>query len=186
MRHFTYNWPGNYQVDSFVVVVQRPIDASLMEISPIPYPEPGREPNQGKQAEDGMTYFTYTIGKVAAQKTFQIGIDYYKPGDELSSSSLPLQPITPINEDPTSGIALSSILPWLLGAGGLLLITGGGLWYWLSGRQKPARPHAQHRHTSPEDTEPLGEIHIYCHHCGKRASAGDRFCRACGTPLRNV
>lgn len=186
MRSFTYKWPANYQVDSFVVVVQRPIDASLMEVSTLPYPEPGREPNKGKQAEDGMTYYTYPKGKTVAGKPFQVEISYYKHSDELSSSSLPLQSISPINGNTVNQDALSSMLLYVFGGGGLLLIVGGAIWYWISTRQKTFRPDLQRSRVYSEDTEPLNELKVYCHHCGKRAAPGDRFCRACGAELRNV
>jgi hypothetical protein len=99
---------------------------------------------------------------------------------------MPVEASGPIDEPPTGELELRRLLPAILGGLGVLLIAGGGLWYWQSGREKPeSAPQPRRRKKASPIEETGGEAqHIYCHQCGKRASNGDRFCRACGTQLR--
>ena len=140
-----------------------------------------------RQGDDNLKYYRMDVGPLTIGQQFQITVDYKKSTDELSASSVPVESSGPLN-DPNSGIAsMTSILPWFLGGVGLLLIVGGGVWYWQSGRQK-ARPqrelHRRNKTAESQAAEPTEGSNIYCHQCGKRAAIGDRFCRACGTELR--
>jgi len=178
-RHFEYTWNGEYAVDSLIVQVQQPKGATEMRISP--------SLGSGKVATDGLTYYTADEGPVPAGQPFSITLDYKKATDELSASSIQVKASGPINESSTT---LTSLLPWLLAGLGLLLIGGGLWWYWQSGRgqsvrsQRRSRRRAANLPQQEEFTSAGSEGHVYCHQCGKRAAPGDRFCRACGTPLR--
>jgi hypothetical protein len=91
---------------------------------------------------------------------------------------------------------------------GIVLIAGGGYWYWQSGRSKEApallrrqwRREGEDRDEKPaengtgEDSgnSSFGGVNhtstqeniVYCQQCGNRAGPGDRFCRLCGVRLR--
>jgi hypothetical protein len=178
-RHFEYTWPGDYAVDAFDIEVQQPTGATEMQF------KPGTV--SARQGDDGLKYYRMDVGALTLGQQFQITVDYKKSTDELSASSVPVEPSGPLN-DPNSGIAsMTSILPWFLGGVGLLLIVGGGVWYWQSGRQKVSPERELHRRNKPAESVAANVAdasNVYCHQCGKRASAGDRFCRACGTELR--
>jgi hypothetical protein len=179
-RHFEYTWPGDYAAQDFSVEVQQPATASQMRI------EPGMVSSQ--QAADGLTYYQADIGPLPQGKTVNITVDYQKDNDDLSAANAPVEPTGPLDDTTKGRSTMMSALPWMLGLFGLLLIVGGGAWYWLSGRQKP-QP-AKSKHHSRRKTAPQGVSggvesgQVYCHQCGKRASTGDRFCRACGAVLR--
>lgn len=180
-RHFVFNWPGDYAVSSLVVQVQQPVDATNMQISP--------DLGASHRGSDGLTYYTAQEGAMNAGQSFTITINYKKSTDTLSSSTVPVQSSAPLNSSPASRFTLTSLLPWVLGVLGVLLIVGGGVWYWLSGREKngPASRRLR-RKAAPVEANAVpndsNEGFIYCHNCGKRASPGDRFCRTCGTALR--
>ena len=178
-RHFEYTWPGDYAVQAFNIEVQQPKGATEMQFKPGTV-----TPRQG---DDNLRYYRMDVGSLTVGQQFQITLDYKKSTDELSASSVPVEPSGPLN-DLNSGIAsMSSILPWFLGGVGLLLIVGGGVWYWQSGRQKARPPRELHRRNKLADSQAADNTagsNIYCHQCGKRAAIGDRFCRACGTELR--
>jgi zinc-ribbon domain len=178
-RHFEYTWPGDYAVDAFNIEVQQPTGTTEMQF------KPGMV--TARQGDDNLKYYRMDVGPLTIGQQFQITLDYKKSTDELSASSVPVEPSGPLN-DPNSGIAsMTSILPWFLGGVGLLLIVGGGVWYWQSGRQKVRPQREPHRRNKPSESqvEDSNEgSNIYCHQCGKRAAIGDRFCRACGTELR--
>ena len=184
-RLYEYRWPGDYAVDSFVVELQQPKDASNLITSP--------GLGNGAAGNDGLLYYTSQIGPLQQGQPFAISIRYDKSSDALSSSSMAVEPSAPIEPGTDTQAALRSALPWLLGFLGLLLIGGGVFWYLQSGRAKPknaAPRRTRHKpaagQTAEQTSSPDSESndHIYCHQCGRRANAGDRFCRACGTPLR--
>jgi len=178
-RHFTYSWPGDYAVDSFSVEVQQPLNATDMRV------KPGMV--SAKSGADGLTYYTVDVGSLTKGQPFEISVDYKKSGNELTSSNVGIEPSAPLDGSAFGRLSMSFALPWALGVLGLLLIAGGGIWYWRSGREniQPARRrHARRKSNEKTVLDTVASGHIYCHHCGKRASPGDRFCRVCGTQLR--
>ena len=180
-RHFEFVWPGDYAVGAFSVEVQQPLGASQMRI------EPGMVSSE--QGDGGFTYYRSDIGELSQDETLAISIDYQKPNDDLSASNTPIEPTGPLDNSTEGRSSMMSVLPWFLGLVGVLLIGGGGAWYWFSGRQKPQQPE-KHRRRSRSKTSTQGVSggvengQVYCHQCGKRAAGGDRFCRACGATLR--
>jgi hypothetical protein len=180
-RHFVYRWPGDYAVSSLVVQVQQPVDATDMQISP----------NLGAShiGDDGLVYYTAEEGAMQAGQPFTITLDYKKSTNELSASKVLVQSSAPLSSTPASRFSWTILLPWVLGVLGVLLIVGGGVWYWLSGRDKSfSVPRRTRRKAAAVEANTAAsgpdEGFIYCHNCGKRANPGDRFCRTCGTALR--
>jgi hypothetical protein len=182
-RHFVYNWPGDYAVNSLVVQVQQPVDATDMQISP----SLGGSHTGG----DGLVYYTAEEGAMTLGQSFTITVDYKKSTDKLSASTVQVQSSAPLSSTtPSSRFTWTTLLPWVLGVLGVLLIAGGGTWYWLSGREKSASaPRRTRRKPAAVDPDAAKADadggFIYCHNCGKRANSGDRFCRTCGTALRS-
>lgn len=167
-RAFIYAWPGDYKVSSFTMLLQEPLAAANLLTDP--------EMTGKITRDDGLTYRSLTVQNLEAGERLALKVSYDNPRGELSaarpqaSSSLePSQPFIPL-------------LPWFLGGLGLALILGGGAWYWLSGRSSSETGRARKRHASQAEEEPAASA--YCSQCGKRAQPSDRFCRACGTKLR--
>ncbi len=176
-RSFEFLWPGDYAVDALSVQVQQPVGASNTVITPGPV--------TAQTGKDGLTYFTKIVGPVAQNQTFSIKIEYQKADDSLSAESLQVQPGSPLAAEQSSAASWTNYLPWGLGIIGLILIFGGGYWYWQSGRQTAsARPRKRSRASKTASIKQDDQGEVYCHACGKRAAAGDQFCRACGTRLR--
>jgi hypothetical protein len=181
-RHFVYNWPGDYAVNSLVVQVQQPIDATDMQISP--------SLGGSHVGGDGLVYYTAEEGAMTVGQSFNITVDYKKSTDKLSVSTIQVQSSAPLSSTtPSSRFTLTALLPWVLGVLGVVLIVGGGTWYWLSGREKssPAPRRIRRKTAAAEmdaDKADTDGGKVYCHNCGKRANPGDRFCRTCGTALR--
>jgi hypothetical protein len=179
-RHFEYTWPGDYAVESLTIQVQRPAQATEMRISP--------SLGSGVTGQDGLTYYTAEVGSLSGGQTFTIALDYEKETDDLSVAAVDLEPSLPVTENTAGRMTISSTLPWILGLLGLLLIVGGGIWYWRSGQEQPQsrpRPRRRGSKVEAEAKPPAAEgDYLYCPNCGKRASPGDRFCRTCGNQLR--
>jgi hypothetical protein len=51
--------------------------------------------------------------------------------------------------------------------------------YWRSTQSSEEKPQRRRHHQNEAESE-----QAYCHECGARAHAGDRFCRTCGSRLR--
>jgi hypothetical protein len=177
-REFVYRWPGDYAVDSLDVQVQQPVGATAMSISPAS--------GAATTGNDGLMYYKKDVGALQAGQAFSLTINYKKSGDELSAASLQIQPSAPVTSITPGQNTLMTILPWALGAIGLVLIAGGGAWYYFSGRKRQEEGKSPARRRRSAVQVETGEVEgfIYCHQCGKRASPGDRFCRTCGTELR--
>jgi len=180
-RHYTYVWPGDYAVTQLSIQVQKPSGATDMRISP--------SLGAGAVGSDNLTYYTQDIGAIPDGQNFQITLDYQKLNDALSVENLPVEPSAPIPQGTASDLNLTTWLPWILGILGAGLIIGGIVWFWQTGRQRPAthtpRRRSRAGSSQPETSFSLDEAAIYCSQCGKRALPGDQFCRSCGTPIRS-
>ncbi len=175
-REYKFQWPGDYAVNALVVQVQQPIDATDMRLSP--------GMGSGSVAPDGLVYYQADIGSLAQGEDFTLSLSYQKETDTLTSAALNPQPSEPLTVETPGRVDVTKILPWVLGSLGLLLVAGGGVWYWQS-RKEADSPKARRRRASRVKAEAVssGEA-LYCQQCGKRAGPGDRYCRSCGTRLR--
>ena len=172
-RHFRYDWLSDYAVSDFKLSVLSPTDTTRFSTDP---------PLQSTTNPDGTNSWAKDFGALAANQAFTLNIDYTKASDRLSvpqSNVAPSQPIGP-NTAGSFMSTFSNELPYILGGFGLLLIGGGVVYFWQSGRDSRNR---SHRRRAPR-AETEGDSEVYCHQCGTRAHKGDRFCRVCGTKLR--
>ena len=169
-RSYDYIWAGDHAVDVFNVSLLVPVDMTDIQTDPMM--------NEVASAGTTQTFREWGTTGLKAGEQIPVKITYTKTSDRLSVSNQPLE--TGVVDESTQGrVSLSNYLPYILGGLGVLLIVGGGIYFWQSSQGKPA-PRKRHRSRSNEDA---GEA-VYCHQCGKRAQTGDRFCRTCGTRLR--
>lgn len=184
-RTFTYEWQGEYSVNSLTFQVQQPTGASNMQIRP--------SLGLGIPGNGGITYYQSVIGTFSQGTKFEFSLQYQKSNDTLTAAGLKVQPAELISSQ-TSGRApsVNYVIGWTLGGLGAVLLIGGGLWYWHAARSEPPQT-TRKRHTlRPRNMFILkkatqSEISVngaYCHQCGNRAREGDIFCRVCGTRLR--
>lgn len=176
-RTFMYEWPGDLAVNSLIAQIQHPIGASNVSVTPA----------VGRiiQGSDGFTYNLIEVGALQAGIPFELNLSYQKDSDALSIQSLQIQPSATLTPRSVGMLNLGQWWIWLLVFLGLVLIGGGGYWYWRSGQQEsPAKARRRRRAPRQETAGTLPQEAIYCHQCGKRAGAGDRFCRSCGSRLR--
>ncbi len=177
-RTVSYLWPGDYAVDSLTLEVQHPVGSSDFTVTP-----PAED-----QVQDtyDIVYDLIDKGSVPAGTTFSVDISYQKETDELTSETLPLQPSAPVTAPTSTQLNLDRALPWILGFMGVALIVEAGSGTGnLASNLRHEKSRRRRRSARPKVSEEAaaGEG-VYCHNCGKRASASDRFCRACGSKLR--
>jgi hypothetical protein len=177
-RLYEYRWPGDYAVHALTIQVQKPLNASQIKIEP--------DMGAGILGKDGMYYFTDVVGEVPSGTTFTVSLSYTKPDDKLSVNLLTVESTEPITDQTTGRVSFIEMLPWMVGGLGVLLIGGGGLWYWQSSREevRAQGPHQSSAERHKSQATPEAQSNIYCHQCGKRAGPGDVYCRSCGARLR--
>ena len=176
-RSYTFQWAGDYPIETLAVQVQQPLTATSLDVTP-PLPD---------ESEDSahLKYREGTFSSLPAGETFTLSIQYTKADDALSVSSMPVQPA---NTPPQNGKFFSEkTLPWIFSGAGFLLILGGLLYYFFGGKMQTGKKSVRRaRHASrpraPKES-PAGQA-VYCHQCGTRAQPGDKFCRVCGARLR--
>ena len=172
-RSYSYRWLSDYAVADFVAVFQEPFDAKEFKSS-LSLQDDGVHPN------DNMQYYYSDVGAVPAGKELTFDVSYLKPTDTLSVSHLDVQPVG-VNENTSGRVSLDNYLPYIIGGLGVILILGGLVYYWQSGRsgskksRRRPRVRADHEETQSD---------VYCAQCGTRARGGDRFCRTCGSRIR--
>ncbi len=171
VRQFTYLWPGDHAVDDLGISLRVPVDTTNVTTDPM---------LQASQAADGTSYLQKDFGSLAAGQQVTLSINYTKTSDKLSVAQQNVQPSAPLDASTPGRVMLSNYLPYILGGLGLILIAGGVVYFWRSGKGSASEAHRRH----PAKNEKGGQSDVYCHQCGTRAQVGDRFCRVCGTKLR--
>ncbi len=169
-REFQYHWPGDYAVNDFQIKLQQPFDASKVITNPVL--------GNVTSLTNGMTYHEGAFGALSTGKAFSLNVQYQKDSDALSISFVPVEASAPLNDNTTGRTSFKTYL-WVLVAATALLLLAGGYYIYMRGGSKPQRARKQHAPAENSNAEP-----VYCHQCGARAHAADRFCRTCGTRLR--
>jgi hypothetical protein len=172
-RQFSYQWAGEYAVDAFTVSVQQPLDTTGLTTDPVFTP---------RQETDGLTYYNSPVISLKAGEQFKLKLQYKKTSDKLTVPSPNIEPAAPLNENTSGRVSLNNYVPYIVGALGVIFVVGGIGYYFLWGRPRPAE-RRQHRRSRAQRAGETGND-IYCPQCGQRARPGDRFCRVCGTRLR--
>jgi hypothetical protein len=170
-RQFSYLWPADYAVEAFNIKAQEPMDTVSLTSEPV----------LEKTQENGANFYSLKPVNLAAGEQFTLNLQYEKSSDALTVPASPVQ-TAPIDETTSGRIPLNSYLPYILVGVGAVLIVGGLLYYFLSGRERGQKPRRRNR--APSDSESNTTSVAHCHQCGTRAKPSDRFCRVCGTRLR--
>jgi len=176
-RDFVFTWPGDYAVKSFKLSLQKPSAAANLTVDPVLVDSPADK--------NGFEYVSTQVLPLKAQQNFTVHVHYDNETDTLSASTLTVKPSSSLTENVAGQVSVMTYLPWILAVLSIVLIVGGVGWYWYSSRsnldvQRPGK-RMSHKKTASA-AEP--DRQVYCHQCGKRAQADDRFCRTCGAQLR--
>ena len=173
-RSYDFVWESDQAINSLYVQFQQPPTSSSFTSSPM-LPE-------SSPASGGIVYHALDMGDLAAGSEVKLSLSYEKDNDDLTVSSMPIEvgggSLPETNE--SSSFSSADTLPIVLVGLGILLIVGGLVYFFMSGRSNNEKE-PRKRHT-PRAASDGGNI--YCHECGSRASSGDKFCRSCGVKLR--
>jgi hypothetical protein len=194
-REYTFASVAPYAIQSLIVEVQQPVEASGLSATPALTAAP--------PGEDGLIYFQNVFSDVSAGAPITLNLSYSKTTNALTVDSF--QPIVTPDLPPGSVQPATVAFGWPLaiGAAAVLLLAGGLVWFVLSRAARselesepqrrakpkgsPPRPREIRPTTYPVGAAPESETEspaVFCHECGQRSQPGDRFCRSCGTELR--
>ena len=175
-REFKYQWFGDYYVKQFSVMILIPADSTQLVTSPVL--------QSTSTSKDGsLTTGTVTKTEMKVMNSFQFDMQYQRTSSALAApdEASQVQPSEPIGENTPGRVSITN-LPWIIGGFGLALIVIALFSYWRSTQSGEEKP--QRRRRRQNETEAADKEEAYCHECGTRAHAGDRFCRTCGSRLR--
>jgi len=169
-RAFNYQWPGDYPVNNFRIEAQLPADSASVKATPaLPF-----TPLTTSLSGSAST------ANLAAGKTYNLNLSYTRESEEPANTKSPAQITTaPITQNTAGRVTLNN-LPYALGLVGVVLIAGAIYYFWHANSNQPTGKMRRRNNKRSEDL-----TQVYCHECGARANAEDRFCRICGTKLRN-
>jgi hypothetical protein len=173
-RSFDYLWDGAYAVNTFSLRVQEPLDTVSLDTKPV---------TVRSVSGDGLTYYGNMPLPLKSGEQFTLNLQYKKSSDKLVISSQGLQPSAPVDPNTPGRVSLTNYLPYILGGLGVLLIAGGLVYYWNSGRKQTNKPRRRQRVNANNNEDEEGS-ETYCPQCGTRAKPSDRFCRTCGARFR--
>lgn len=171
-RSFLFEWPNGFEIGGMSYEVQQPVTATDLVVSPAPDGE--------GQGDYGLNYLTAEMGPQPVDGAPIISVTYQKPNSTLSIESL--QPLGQISAPIGVQTENPNILPWLLGAAGIVLLGGGG--YYFVSKRRPAPQRVPRRRGKRTTDVELEASTVYCHNCGAAAGITDVYCRQCGTQLR--
>jgi hypothetical protein len=179
-RSFSFFWPGSLETSAFAYELQRPIDAQMLRVTPAGVLQP--DPS-------GLAFIRSELGSQQPGSPLTINFQYEKTSSDLtanaaSSGSSIDRPATTQGGTPD----LTSLLPYILGVVGLLLI-GIGIFFTMRVQRRAQisrrRPRQRKPRSKPDQKAvELDAAAVFCHVCGAKASASDHFCRSCGIKLR--
>jgi zinc-ribbon domain len=171
-RQFHYAWMSDYPIDDFSLSIWPPTGITQLMTDP---------PLNSVASSDGTTSWRRDFGALSASQQVTLRISYNKASDTLTKPGPQsgVQPSQPLGPSTAGRVMLSNYIPYVIIGFGLLLILGGVVYFWQTGRGKNK---SRKKRRSRDDSESNSEV--YCHQCGTRAQKGDRFCRVCGTKLR--
>lgn len=168
-RTFRYQWTGEYPVNNFSIEIEVPNDSTGVKTSPaIPFVQ-----------DQSVFQGGAMLSRLEAGQSYQVQLEYSRTSETtiLPTPSSQVEPSEPLNAKTDGRVTLNN-LPYILGGVGAVLIILAIYYYWSARSSNLPKPRNRRRQPVQENTQ------IYCHECGARAQAGDRFCRTCGSKLR--
>ncbi|MEI7845016.1 MAG: zinc ribbon domain-containing protein [Chloroflexota bacterium] len=179
-RDYAFEWLGDYKVNNFRFELRQPLQSSNLTVEPAL--------TNTVLDREGFQFSEYKMSGLEVGQKQVFKIKYQRETDSPSTSFLQVQPSTPLDQNISGQSTWTTYLPWGLGGLGLALLLIAGYIYWSSGKSSRATGASRKRHSTGQNSSVESSIdgnqQVHCAQCGKRAQAGDRFCRACGGRIR--
>lgn len=174
-RTYEFRWLSPYPVSVLSVSIRQPLGASQIQSQPAL--------RKLENPLDEFTDYFASFGVVPAGELFTLSFSYIKDPGDLSIPALPVEPASPINGNaPGRTPSPISVILWLLVASVAVIIVV-GLYYWRFLINLSAERERVVQGVGIMNPE---KQVFFCHECGMRSRAGDRYCNNCGTELRKI
>ncbi len=171
---FEFAWLAELTVNEMDVAVQQPVAATNLQTQPTAV-------SITTNSNDGLTYHVLPITAVPAGQPYTVQVDYTMTEPTLTAAQLD-------TAETSSATAVTDDVNWplLLAAVGGVLILVAIIWQVASNRQKPKRPQKPTpQRTAVPPATPAPQTVQFCHECGSPVQPEDKFCRVCGTAVKN-
>lgn len=186
-RDFTFSWQSDMAVEQLSVRIQQPVAAT--DLTTIPAAASVSE------GQDGLTYHILPNQAVAAGDTYTMDLNYTMSTPQLTvtfstpnteTTDLPFLDATPVEE---SGFDWQLLLIVL----GVLILVATAVWFLINRQstksRRPARPKPNRTKSAPKPKTAVAQSTFtgkanFCHQCGEPVQAEDKFCRNCGTAVK--
>ena len=192
-RNFEFTLPTGLSVDRLEVTVQQPASATRMSTMP------AHELVQDRG--DTLTYLILPTRSISAEQVVSLSVAYEMGSDALTADLFNSPPVVtpPAETSRFSDLNWPLLLAGIAGLGLSIYFIGSGLKEWReqsgkpgrrrkSAKPKPRRPRkraaASRRPAAPPQPQSTGQV-AFCHNCGAGVQTDDRFCRSCGTQVRD-
>jgi hypothetical protein len=187
-RVYDLKWISDFSINNLTVNIQKPKRATEMTINPDPGPATAN-------LDDGLMYYKMNLGLIGQGASISVKINYLKINDSLSASIIPVNPVAPLPPKRSVWQVIASIFPYVWQKRSLMVASGllfGGvillnvlfafIWKPKAGLiDSSGKKSRKVNLKAQKQSDGINET--YCHHCGKRARAGDIYCRTCGSRL---
>ncbi len=173
---FEFDWLSDMTVTEMDVAVQQPAAAANMQTQPT-------AASITTNSNDGLTYHVLPITAVPAGQSYTVQVDY-----TMSEPTLTVEQLDTAETSSAPATAVNNDMNWplLLAAVGGVLILVALVWQVASSRQKPKRPQKPTpQRTAVPPATPAPKTVQFCHECGSPVQPEDKFCRVCGTAVKN-
>jgi hypothetical protein len=179
VRSFSFKWIGDYGVKDLRLSMSLPPDSVDIDTTPV-LSQIDLQPNRG------LLVGTASKSDLKMGSSYQFSLNYARDSDALADPNQASQvnPSEPLSADTDGRVSVDN-LPWIIGGIGIALIGIALYIYWRSTQTSPSasrRPRSRRQDARAQ--KDAGQP-AYCHECGTRTNPGDRFCRTCGSRLRN-
>jgi hypothetical protein len=186
-RSFSFEWESDLAVGEILVSVQQPVATDDLTTEPAAFSVTPRQ--------DGFQYHNLSPVEVPAGESFTLTVTYSRAVSQLSAELLQpaetTETTTANQPEPPTGTSLN----WqtvLIASGGVAVLAVGA-WMLFGERLVAAKSRPAPVSTRPKKRERERESAVsetptfvqFCHHCGQKTAPADRFCRSCGTRLKN-
>ncbi|WP_420629865.1 zinc ribbon domain-containing protein [Candidatus Leptofilum sp.] len=189
-RSFTFSWQSDMAIEQMNVTLQQPFAAT--EVNTVP---PASNVVEG---QDGLTYHVLPSHAVAAGDSYNLEVGYTMSVATLTvdflvqdEEDVPILDAVPVQDEETA-----FDWPTLLIGLGVLILVGTAVWYIINQRnasqsRRSAKPKPQRARKQPAKKtavaapKPSSTKANFCHQCGESLQATDKFCRNCGTKVKD-
>lgn len=185
-RELAYVFTAPYDIESAVIQVQQPAQATDFKITPAA--------TNSFVGRDGLSYHNIELSGLSSGDTIEVTASYSRATDELSVEQITLNTPIPAQADPAVPTTTpTSVQPinWgyvMIGSGVVLLLVVGGYWWWSQRQSEEEVPRRPARSTRQRRSKPSSQADAaggYCYRCGTALRSDAQFCHKCGAERRS-